>query len=134
MTFDLVQTMALAGAALAAGHGIRHLVPWLARMNVPAPVLGGLLVHLHLQPGLAQEQRGLKRGGDNKNEVDRLGDILGRMAEHLAKNNVDISQDKITLGVPLNMNPQTEKFPGNDAANALLTRNYRAPYIVPVNV
>jgi hypothetical protein len=29
------------------------------------------------------------------------------------------------------MDPKTEKFPGNDAANALLTRKYRAPYIVP---
>ena len=56
------------------------------------------------------------------------------MAEHLAKNDVDITQDKITLGVPLKMNGKTEKFLGNEKANAMLSRNYRAPYIVPEKV
>jgi hypothetical protein len=47
---------------------------------------------------------------------------------------VDITRDKVTLGVPLKMDPKTEKFIGNKSADALLTRNYRAPYIVPENV
>jgi predicted dehydrogenase len=59
---------------------------------------------------------------------------FGRMAEHLARNDVDITKDKITLGVPLKMNTKTEKFIGNGKANALLTRKYRAPYIVPEKV
>jgi predicted dehydrogenase len=58
----------------------------------------------------------------------------GRMAEHLANNDVDITKDKVALGVPLKMDGKTEKFIGNDKANALLTRNYRAPYIVPEKV
>jgi len=29
------------------------------------------------------------------------------------------------------MDPQTERFVDNDAANALLTRNYREPFVVP---
>jgi predicted dehydrogenase len=57
-----------------------------------------------------------------------------RMAEHLGKNDVDIAKDKVTLGVPLKMDGKTEKFLGNDKANALLTRNYRAPYVVPEKV
>jgi predicted dehydrogenase len=57
-----------------------------------------------------------------------------RMKEHLAKNNVDISKEKLTLGAPLTMDPQTETFPANDAANALLTRKYRSPYVVPDKV
>jgi hypothetical protein len=32
------------------------------------------------------------------------------------------------------MDPKTEKFSGNKAANAMLTRDYRAPYIVPAKV
>ena len=33
-----------------------------------------------------------------------------RMAEHLAQNDVDITKEKVTLGVPLKMNGKTEKF------------------------
>ena len=57
-----------------------------------------------------------------------------RVKQHLIANKVDISKDKLTLGVPLTMDPKTETFPGNDAANAMLTRQYRAPYIVPDKV
>ena len=41
---DFVQTLAFAGVALLLGDGLRRLVPVLARYNLPAPVLGGLLV------------------------------------------------------------------------------------------
>ncbi len=44
MRLDLVQTVAFAGLALFAGHGVRSLVPPLSRYNVPAPVAGGLPV------------------------------------------------------------------------------------------
>ncbi|HCN77781.1 MAG TPA: dehydrogenase [Verrucomicrobiales bacterium] len=54
-----------------------------------------------------------------------------RMKEHLAKNGVDISKDLLTLGPVLGMNPETERFTGNDAADAMLKTNYREPYVVP---
>ncbi len=41
---DFVHTLAFAGVALLLGHGLRRLVPVLGRYNLPAPVLGGLLV------------------------------------------------------------------------------------------
>ncbi len=41
---DLVHTLAFAGVALLAGHWLRRLVPLLERYNLPAPVLGGLIV------------------------------------------------------------------------------------------
>lgn len=44
MKLDLIQTLAFAGIVLFAGYGIRRLVPPLARYNIPAPVIGGLLV------------------------------------------------------------------------------------------
>src|SRR4051794_21502133 len=43
LKLDLVQTVAFAGLVLFAGYGIRRVVRPLARNNVPAPVIGGLL-------------------------------------------------------------------------------------------
>ncbi len=43
MTLDLIQSVAFAGLVLFGGYGIKRLVPPLARYNVPAPVVGGLL-------------------------------------------------------------------------------------------
>ena len=61
-------------------------------------------------------------------------ETFDRMAAHLEANGVDITKDKLALGVVLKMDPKTEKFRGNGKANALLTRNYRKPYVVPEKV
>jgi hypothetical protein len=58
----------------------------------------------------------------------------GRMKEHLVKNNVDISKEKLTLGLPLKMDGKAEKFIDNEQASALLTRKYREPFVVPATV
>jgi hypothetical protein len=63
-----------------------------------------------------------------------IDETFGRMKEHLARNNVDIEQDKLTIGPVLNMDPKVEKFIGNKDADKLLKREYRAPYVVPENV
>ena len=44
LALDLVNTIAVAGVVLFAGYGLRRAVPVLARLNIPAPVVGGLLV------------------------------------------------------------------------------------------
>jgi ESS family glutamate:Na+ symporter len=44
LALDLVQTVALAAVVLFAGYGIKRHVPLLTRYNIPAPVVGGLLV------------------------------------------------------------------------------------------
>ena len=46
LALGLTETLALAALAVAAGHGLRRTVPLLARYDLPAPVLGGLLVAL----------------------------------------------------------------------------------------
>jgi ESS family glutamate:Na+ symporter len=46
LQLDLIQTLAFAGVALLAGYGLRALFPVLARLNMPAAVLGGLLIAL----------------------------------------------------------------------------------------
>ncbi len=64
-------------------------------------------------------------------------EAFGRMTEHLAANGVDIAKEQISLGVPLKMNPKTERFtagPSLDEANELLTRPYRPGFVVPAKV
>lgn len=46
LTLDAIQTLAAGGLCLAAGYAIRRRVPLLGRFNIPAPVIGGLLVAL----------------------------------------------------------------------------------------
>ena len=44
LALDLVNTVAVAGVVLFAGYGLRRAIPLLARLNLPAPVVGGLVV------------------------------------------------------------------------------------------
>ena len=46
LALDLINTVAFGGLVLFLGHGVRRLFAPLTRYNVPAPVIGGLLVAL----------------------------------------------------------------------------------------
>src|SRR5512132_1342592 len=53
MSLDLIQTLALAAFVFGAGAGLKRIVPVLARLNIPAAVVGGLsyaLVMLIAEP------------------------------------------------------------------------------------
>ena len=63
-----------------------------------------------------------------------LTESLGRMEEHLGANKVDLSKTPLILGEVLKMNPKTERFTNSRAANRLLTREYRDPFVVPEKV
>ncbi|PHS03008.1 MAG: dehydrogenase [Blastopirellula sp.] len=72
--------------------------------------------------------------------LERLQDIettedvaatLDRFASHLTDNKVNLAKEKIQLGPLLKFNPKSETFIGNAAADVMLTREYRAPFIVP---
>ena len=63
-----------------------------------------------------------------------LAEALGRMEEQLAANKVDLSKTPATLGMVLRMDPQTERFIGNTAADQMLSREYRKPFVVPEKV
>ncbi|HET6247645.1 MAG TPA: Gfo/Idh/MocA family oxidoreductase [Tepidisphaeraceae bacterium] len=58
-------------------------------------------------------------------------DTFERFKEHLAANNIDISMDKATLGMPLKVDTKAERFIDNAEANALVKRSDRAPFVVP---
>ncbi|MDB6152102.1 MAG: oxidoreductase domain protein [Chthoniobacteraceae bacterium] len=61
-------------------------------------------------------------------------DSFNRLAAHLDANGVDIKNEQLALGEFLKMDPATERFVGNAEADQLLTREYRAPFIVPEKV
>ncbi|MBM3861754.1 MAG: Gfo/Idh/MocA family oxidoreductase [Verrucomicrobia bacterium] len=61
-------------------------------------------------------------------------ETFGRFKEHLAANGVNIDTTKAVIGPWLKMDAKKESFVGNDAANELLTRKYRAPFVVPAKV
>jgi predicted dehydrogenase len=63
-----------------------------------------------------------------------LAESLGRMEEHLGANKVDLHKTPLILGEMLKMNPSEERFVNNPKANELLTREYRAPFVVPEKV
>jgi hypothetical protein len=63
----------------------------------------------------------------NENVVETFEEIR----QHLADNNVDIEKTPLVLGPWLAIDADREKFADNAAANAMLTREYRKPFVVP---
>jgi len=62
-----------------------------------------------------------------------LTEAYGRMTEHLRANEVNLAKTPATLGLPLVLQPGEEQFSGTHAApaNAMLSRDYRKPFVVP---
>jgi len=75
-------------------------------------------------PELKEALKAIKSLDDNDATVDRT-------VEHLQANEVDLDQTPLALGPLLQFDSEAKQFIGNDAANAMLTREYRDPYIVP---
>ena len=55
-TINAIHTLAFAGVVLFAGYAIRRHLGWLARLNIPAPVIGGLIVSVVMAIGHARGQ------------------------------------------------------------------------------
>ncbi len=71
-----------------------------------------------------------KTFGDNKDAFESVE----RMGRHLAANGVKLDGLKYRVGKHLKFDGDKEKFIGDDAANALITRQYRAPFNIPEKV
>lgn len=65
--------------------------------------------------------------------ADNNQETWERTTSHLSENKVDLNEIKIGFGRVLKVDPKTETFTGSgvDDANAMLTRDYRAPFVVP---
>jgi predicted dehydrogenase len=61
---------------------------------------------------------------------DRVRETFERTRKHLAENDVDLEKTPLTLGSPLRLDPEKEAFLDSERANALLTREYRRPFVV----
>jgi predicted dehydrogenase len=62
---------------------------------------------------------------------DDLLATFDRTRRHLTENNVDVEKTKLTLGRLLRLDSDKERFADDPGANALLTREYRKPFVVP---
>ena len=103
--------------------------------DLNADILEGHLSSALCHTGNISYRLGAKESPDailEKIKGDKLGtESFERMKEHLAKNEVDLSKDKLTLGVSLKMDGKAERFIDHDAANAMLKDKYRPPFVVP---
>lgn len=84
------------------------------------------------------------RLGDEQTFEERPSMVLGRqeqvnasydmLVENLKAVGVDLGQSTYQMGRALTFNPRTERFINDDDANAMLTRSYREPFVVPDQV
>jgi hypothetical protein len=58
-------------------------------------------------------------------------ETLSRFTSHLTANGVKLDTVPVTVGPKLTIDPVAETIPSNEKASALLTREYRAPFVVP---
>jgi predicted dehydrogenase len=71
-----------------------------------------------------------KTFGDDKEAYE----TFGRFEQHLEENGIRLQETTYRLGPTLQFDPKSERFPENESANALLTRAYRAPFVVPERI
>jgi predicted dehydrogenase len=62
---------------------------------------------------------------------DDVLETLDRTVQHLRDNRIDLEKTPLALGRLLSLDGQKETFVNNSQANALLSREYRKPFVVP---
>jgi predicted dehydrogenase len=62
---------------------------------------------------------------------DETQETFERFRQHLAENGLPLERVEIVVGPRLKFDPQSEQFVEHAAANEQLTREYRAPFVVP---
>src|SRR5690606_5158266 len=91
--------------------------------------LGNISYRLGEEISVADAERKLS----DIRSTDNVKDTWERTIAHLKDNKVDLNAIQIRFGANLAFDPEKETFPGSgmDKANAMLTREYRAPFVVP---
>jgi len=98
--------------------------------------LSAVLVHLgniSHQVGRAIQDGEIRQRIEGNRE---LAAAYERMKGHLSANGVDLDRTPATLGAMLTFDAATERFVGefSEAANRLVSRPYRPPFVVPEKV
>ncbi len=60
-----------------------------------------------------------------------VSETFERMSNHLKENDLDLEKVKLVVGPLLQLDSEREAFANHPEADALLTREYRAPFVVP---
>lgn len=105
--------------------------------NLCADILEGHLssacCHLgNISYRLGKERRFEKPADLGSNAI--VGDSIMTLLDNTRAIGVDPARATLWVGPKLAFDAATEKFPDNPAANQLLTRNYRPPFVVPDRV
>lgn len=103
-------------AEIEKGHvstGLCHVANISHRLGKPTPVAD-------IQSALSAADYG-----------DEVRATFARLLEHVKENDVDLEKTPLTFGEHLAIDSAGEKFKNNDAANAMLGREYRAPFTLP---
>ncbi len=74
---------------------------------------------------------GVKERLKSVTSAEHLQETYERFTQHLADNKLDLNTTKLAFGPQLKLDVANEKFVDNPAADAMLTRDYRAPFVVP---
>jgi hypothetical protein len=124
------------------GKGDRlHFRNWLEaiRTRDPAKLTAGIL-ESHLSAALCHtgmishrlgQKAPLRRIREQVKGNELLSERFESFRQHLADNGLDLEKAEATLGPWLAIDPTTEQFIDHPAGNALLTREYRPPFVVP---
>src|SRR5882672_2821508 len=62
---------------------------------------------------------------------DDVLETFERTRRHLTENSLNLEESKLTLGALLRLDSDKEKFADHPAADALLSREYRKPFVLP---
>jgi len=63
-----------------------------------------------------------------------LAEAYNRYEEHLKDNMLNLDEMTQSVGPKVVFDPQAETFGTNTKANEFLTRDYRAPFVVPATL
>jgi len=103
--------------------------------DLVAPILEGHLSSGLCHTGMVSHRLGCaSRPAEivERIRADRLAlEHFESMKEHLERNGVDLAKPSLVLGPSLAFDPASERFTNNDAANKLLRRADRKPFVVP---
>ena len=108
--------------------------------DINAPILSGhlsaALVHMSNISHRLGQQASNEQIRETIASEKPLADAFTRFGEHLAANEIDLTETPVQLGPMLTMNPDEERFEGllGSYGNMYVSRNYRAPFVVPEQV
>jgi len=110
--------------------------PEMLTADVRVGALSAAMSHLgHISYYLGEKNKvspaDIQKVLESVKSLDDNAATLARTVEHLEANGVDLKRTPLALGPMLKIDVEKEVFIDNAEANAMLTRDYRVPYVVP---